>query len=166
MTIKDNFKIREALPSDIETILTLITELATYERAKDSVKATTEILEKNLFPKDGSRPYAFCLIGEWEGEIASFCVYCTNFSTWIGKPGLYIEDIYVRPEYRGRGIGKLYFRELARIAKEKEYERIDWVVLNWNEPSIKFYESLGAFPLSEWSTFRLTGKALENLGNQ
>ncbi|WP_199552202.1 GNAT family N-acetyltransferase [Streptomyces sp. N35] len=155
--------IRTATPADIPVIHQLVRELAEYEKAPDEAKATEEQLHTALF---GEQPAAYSLIAENEaGEPVGFCVYFLNFSTWRGVHGIYLEDLYVRPEARGGGHGKALLTELARICVERGYGRLEWSVLNWNAPSIAFYEALGARPQDEWTVYRLTDEALEKLGS-
>jgi GNAT superfamily N-acetyltransferase len=149
--------IREARPDDVPTILQLIHDLAIYEKEPDAVKNTVPQLTEALF---GANPSVFAHVAESQGEIQGFALWFLNYSTWEGVNGIYLEDLYVRPDARGAGHGKALLRNLARIAAERGYARVEWSVLNWNEPSIRFYESLGARPQSEWSTFRLAGAAL------
>jgi GNAT superfamily N-acetyltransferase len=156
--------IRPARPADIPVIRTLIAELAEYEREPEAAKATEEQLRTALF---GERPAVFALIAEDDatGAAVGFALYFLNFSTWNGTHGIYLEDLFVRPTTRGGGHGTALLRELARIAVERGYSRVEWSVLDWNEPSIGFYKSLGATPLDEWTTMRLTGQALRELGS-
>jgi GNAT superfamily N-acetyltransferase len=149
--------IRPASPDDVPDILRLIRELAEYERALHEVKATEEQLKERLF---GADPRVHALIAEHEGRVAGFAVWFLTFSTWNGTHGIYLEDLFVDPDVRGHGHGKALLTELARIADERGYERVEWAVLNWNEPAIGFYESLGARPQDEWTVYRLTGEAL------
>ena len=157
--------IRAATPADVGLILAFIRDLATYEKLLHEVEATEESLRRTMFPEDGS-PVARVLIGEWEGRPEGFAVYFHNYSTFLGKEGLYLEDVFVRPEARGRGIGKAFLLHLAQLAVEQGLGRVDWSVLDWNEPSIAFYRSLGAVPMADWTTFRLTGLALRELGRR
>ena len=146
-------KIRPATPEDIPTILQLIRDLATYERAPDEVTATEKQLNEVLF---GERPTAEVVLA-FEGEApAGFAVFFHNFSTWLGQPGLYLEDLFVRPEMRGKGYGRALLAHLAQIARDRGCGRMEWAVLDWNEPAIQFYEALGAKPMHEWTVFRLT----------
>jgi GNAT superfamily N-acetyltransferase len=160
--------IRPARPDDVPTILALIRELATYEREPDAVVATQADLADALF---GERPALFGLIAEDTddtgdiGAIAGFALWFLNFSTWIGRHGIYLEDLYVRPEFRGHGHGRELLIELARIADERGYGRLEWSVLDWNESAHRFYASLGAVPMQEWTTWRLAGAALPGLAN-
>ncbi|MFJ6935233.1 GNAT family N-acetyltransferase [Streptomyces sp. NPDC101132] len=155
--------IRTATPADVPAIHTMVRELAAYERALDEARASEEQLHEALF---GERPAAFAHIAETdEGEVAGFALWYLNFSTWRGVHGIYLEDLYVRPEMRGGGHGKALLTELARICVERGYERLEWSVLDWNTPSIDFYRSLGALPQDEWTVYRLTDEALTKLGS-
>lgn len=149
--------IREARRDDVPTILQLIHDLAVYEKEPDAVRNTVEGLEEALF---GSSPSIFAHVAEDDGGIQGFALWFLNYSTWEGVHGIYLEDLYVRPEARGSGYGKALLRTLAGIAAERGYARVEWSVLNWNEPSITFYRRLGALPQEEWTTFRLTGARL------
>lgn len=155
--------IRPAVASDVPTIHALIRDLAEYELALADAKATEEQLHAALF---GPHPAAFAHIAEDDstGEPVGFALWFLNFSTWTGVHGLYLEDLYVRPEARGGGHGRALLTELARICTERGYGRLEWSVLDWNEPSIGFYKSLGAVPMDGWSVFRLTGQPLAELG--
>ena len=152
--------IRSATEQDLPVILDLIKQLADYERLSDKVIATEQRLRDTLF---GERPAAEVLLASGDGEIAGFAVFFTNYSTFLAKPGLYLEDLFVKPHARGKGIGKALLARLAKIAIERECGRVEWSVLNWNEPSIRFYEALGAVALSDWTTYRLTGESLAKL---
>ncbi|MHA7273973.1 GNAT family N-acetyltransferase [Arthrobacter sp. CAL618] len=149
--------IRDARPADVATILQLIHDLAIYEKEPDAVRNTPEQLHQALF---GPMPSVFAHVAESDGVIQGFALWFLNYSTWEGVNGIYLEDLYVRPEARGEGHGKALLQNLARIAAERGYARVEWSVLNWNEPSINFYDSLGALPQDEWTTYRLTGPAL------
>ncbi|MEU5888327.1 GNAT family N-acetyltransferase [Streptomyces sp. NPDC047461] len=155
--------IRTATPADIPAVHALIRELADYEKAPDEAKATPEQLHEALF---GERPAAYAHIAEDDttGEAVGYALWFLNFSTWRGVHGIYLEDLYVRPEARGGGHGKALLTELARICVERGYERLEWSVLDWNAPSIAFYEALGARPQDEWTVYRLTDEALGALG--
>ena len=154
--------IRTATPADIPAIHRMVRELAEYERALDEARATEAQLHEALF---GGRPAVYAHIAETEdGEVAGFALWFLNFSTWRGVNGIYLEDLYVRPEHRGGGHGKALLTELARICVERGYERLEWSVLDWNEPSIDFYEALGATPQDEWTVYRLTDDPLAALG--
>ncbi|WP_112470108.1 GNAT family N-acetyltransferase [Streptomyces triticisoli] len=153
--------IRPATPADVPVIHTLILELAEYEKALDEVRATPEQLAEALF---GERPAAFAHMAQDEdGEVVGFALWFLNFSTWRGVHGIHLEDLYVRPEARGGGHGRALLTELARLCVARGYERLEWSVLNWNEPSIGFYEALGARPQDEWTVYRLTDESLEAL---
>jgi GNAT superfamily N-acetyltransferase len=152
--------IRPARRSDIATILRFIRALAEFEKLADSVVADEETLARTLF---GPRPYAECLLAEVDGEAAGFALYFHSFSTFVGKPGLYLEDIFVAPAFRSHGIGLAFFRELAKIAAARDCGRLEWSVLNWNERAIAFYRKLGAEPMSEWTVQRLTRAAIDAL---
>ncbi|CAK5274690.1 unnamed protein product [Mycena citricolor] len=154
--------IRAARPEDVEDILQLIVDLATYEKEPESVKATPELLRKNLF----ETPYAHALlafVGE-NPKPVGLALYFFNYSTWTGRPGLYLEDLFVNDDYRGKGLGKALFAELGRIAEEKNCGRLDWSVLKWNQPSIDFYEKvLGATSMTEWMGMRLEEAGIKKL---
>jgi GNAT superfamily N-acetyltransferase len=157
--------IRTATPDDIPVIHALVRELAEYEKALEEARATPEQLREALF---GQNPAAYAHIAEDDvtGEPVGFSLWFLNFSTWRGVHGIYLEDLYVRPTARGAGHGKALLTELARICRERGYQRLEWSVLNWNRPSIDFYESLGARPQGEWTVYRLTDEALETLGKR
>jgi GNAT superfamily N-acetyltransferase len=158
----NQFEIRPAHVEDVPVILELIRDLATYERAPDEVTATEEQLVDVLF---GERPTAEVLLA-FEGQSpVGFAVYFYNFSTWLGRPGLYLEDLFINPEKRGKGYGRALLVELAKIARDRECGRMEWAVLDWNEPAIKFYRSLGAKPMDEWTVFRLTRDEIAKLAN-
>jgi GNAT superfamily N-acetyltransferase len=154
--------IREATPADVPTILGFIRDLAAYERLPDEARATEAQLHAVLF---GDRPVAYghMAVDDGSGEPVGFALWFLSFSTWRGVPGIYLEDLYVRPENRGGGHGTALLTELARICGERGYARLEWSVLDWNEPSIGFYRSLGARPQDEWTVFRLDGDALTGL---
>ena len=156
--------IRTATPADVPVIHAMVRELADYEKALHEARATEEQLREALF---GERPAAFAHIAEDDttGEPVGFCLWFLNFSTWRGVHGIYLEDLYVRPQARGGGHGKALLTELARICVERGYERLEWSVLDWNEPSINFYKALGAVPQDEWTVYRLTDGALARLGS-
>ena len=153
-------RLRPAVRADVPLILALIRELATYERAPEAVVATEGSLERDGF---GDRPLFQVTIAEWEGEAVGFAFWFLAYSTWRGQPTLYLEDLFVRPGARGRGIGKEMMRFLARTALDTGCGRFVWQVLDWNEPSIQFYESLGAEVVREWLTCRIDGEALRTL---
>ncbi|MEV6955595.1 GNAT family N-acetyltransferase [Streptomyces sp. NPDC051183] len=153
--------IRSAVVEDVPAIQAMIRELAEYEKVPHEARATQEQLREALF---GERPAAFAHIAESEeGEVVGFSVWFLNFSTWRGVHGIYLEDLYVRPGVRGGGYGKALLAELARICVERGYERLEWSVLNWNAPTIAFYEALGARPQDEWTVYRLTDDVLRKL---
>ena len=152
--------IRPAGPDDIDELLALIHELAVYEKAPESAVATPELLHRALF---GERPTAEAVIAELEGKPAGFALYFHNFSTWLGKPGLYLEDLFVRESMRGKGIGKALLLHLAGIARDRGCGRMEWSVLDWNTPAIDFYKALGAEPMDEWTVYRLDAAALERV---
>jgi GNAT superfamily N-acetyltransferase len=154
------FQIRPATEADVPTILELICDLATYERAPNEVTATEEQLTNVLFR---GNPAAHVLLA-FEGEAAvGFAVFFYNFSTWLGRAGLYLEDLFVRPEHRGKGYGRALLVELAKIARDRGCGRMEWAVLDWNQPAIEFYRTLGARPLNEWRIFRLTEEGIAKL---
>lgn len=150
--MSDRFRIRAATPEDVPLILRFIRELAEYERLPHECVATEESLRATLF---GSPRFAEVLIAEEDGEPAGLALFFHTYSTFLAKPGIYLEDLYVRPEMRGRGYGKALLQRLAEIARERNCGRLEWSVLNWNEPAINFYKSLGARPMDEWTVFRL-----------
>src|SRR5437870_5362695 len=157
-----DFQIRPACVEDVPIILQLIRDLATYERAPNDVTATEEQLVDVLF---GERPAAEVLLA-FEGESpVGFAVYFYNFSTWLGRAGLYLEDLFVKPDKRGKGYGRALLIELAKIARDRGCGRMEWAVLNWNEPAINFYRTLGAKPMDEWTVFRLTRDGIAKLAN-
>jgi GNAT superfamily N-acetyltransferase len=157
------FHIRLAQREDVPIILALIRELAEYERAPDEVVATEDQLRKNLF---GAHPAAEVLLGEERGHPVCFALFFHNFSTWMGQRGLYLEDLFVRPEVRGQGYGRALLVRLAQIACERECGRMEWAVLDWNEPAIQFYRKLGARPNEDWTIFRLTRDGITQLAQE
>ncbi|GAB4345456.1 MAG: GNAT family N-acetyltransferase [Flammeovirgaceae bacterium] len=156
----NNFYLKEATEQDIPLLLAFIQELADYEKLSDEAKATPESLKKWMF---GSIPYAFGLIGYEQDKPIAFAIYFHNFSTFMGKPGIYLEDVFVKPEFRGKGYGKTILSFLAKKAVENDFGRVEWSVLDWNKPSIEFYKSIGAYPMDEWTVFRLTGENMRKL---
>ncbi len=156
-------QIRKAKESDAHVIVWFVRQLAEYERLSHEAVMTEEIVRESLF---GPRPAAEVLLGYSEDKPAAFAVFFHNFSTFLGKPGLYLEDLFVVPEMRGRGFGRAMLVELARIARERNCGRFEWAVLDWNEPAIEFYKKLGAVPMNEWTIFRVAGEALERLANE
>jgi len=157
-----HLQIRKAKESDVDLVRWFIRQLAEYERLSHEAVMTEEDLRQSLF---GPRPAAEVLLGYCEEKPAAFAVFFHNFSTFLGRPGLYLEDLYVIPEMRGRGFGRALLVELARIARERNCGRFEWAVLDWNTPAIEFYKKLGAVPKDEWTIFRVTGEALERLAN-
>ena len=154
--------IRPATANDVPAILQMIHDLAIYEKEPDAVRNTPAMLEAALF---GDNPRIFATMAENEaGDVQGFALWFLNYSTWEGVHGIYLEDLYVKPEARGAGHGKALLQYLAETAVDRGYARVEWSVLDWNEPSINFYKNLGAAPMEAWSTFRLTGAALESFG--
>ena len=154
--------IRFATVDDVSKILDFIKGIAEYEKMSDQVIATEQLLREQLFEKKNAE-VIFALEGETE---VGFALFFHNFSTFMGRAGLYLEDIFVKPEYRGLGYGKMLITELAKIAVERGCGRMEWCCLDWNKPSIDFYRSLGAISMDEWTTYRLTGEALENISKK
>ena len=154
--------IREATPADVPEILAMIHELADYEKAPHEVVATPGLLRDALFGPD---PAVYALMAEDDdsGAVVGFALWFRNFSTWLGRHGVYLEDLYVRPSHRGHGYGKALLQELARIAVERGYGRFEWWVLDWNTPAIDFYRSIDAVPMDEWTVYRVTGEPLRRL---
>ena len=152
--------LRTATEADVPLILQFIRDLAEYERLLDACVATEESVRETLF---GERRYAEVIIAEHDGEPAGFALFFHNYSTFLARPGIYLEDLYVRPELRGHGIGKALLARLAALALERNCGRLEWAVLNWNEPAIRFYRSLGALPQDQWTVYRVTGETLERL---
>jgi GNAT superfamily N-acetyltransferase len=155
-----NFKIEKATAADVPLILSFIKGLAEYERLTHDVVATEETLRDTLF---GEKPFAEVVIAYDMDEAVGFALFFHNYSTFMARPGIYLEDLYVRPEARGKGFGRALLVHLAHLAKQRGCGRLEWAVLDWNEPAIKLYKSLGAVPMSEWTTFRLTGEDLSKL---
>ena len=158
----EKFAIRSATMADVPIILELIRALAEYERAPNDVVATEEILKETLF---GEKPAAEVLLLFENQNAVGFAVFFHNFSTWLGRPGLYLEDLFVRPEHRGKGYGRALLVYLAKIARERNCGRMEWAVLDWNEPAIQFYRKLGAQPMDEWTVFRLTRDGIQRLAS-
>jgi GNAT superfamily N-acetyltransferase len=156
-------RLRSAEKGDVAVIAELIRGLARYEKLEDQVEMTEELLATGLF---GKRPYAEVVLAEDEGRPVGFALFFHNFSTFLGRPGIYLEDLFVIPEYRGRGIGRTLLAHLARLAVERGCGRLEWAVLDWNRDAIGFYERLGAHPNSEWTVYRLAGEALTGLARQ
>jgi len=160
MSAAQQITVRAAVRADAALVLAFIRELAVYERLEPQVVATVADIEAALF---GERPYAEVVFACLDGVPLGFALFFHNFSTFLGKPGIYLEDLFVRPEARGLGLGRRLLAWLAKTTLERGGARLDWAVLDWNEPSIGFYRSLGAVPLEEWTTFRMSGEALEAL---
>jgi GNAT superfamily N-acetyltransferase len=155
--------LRVATPDDLATILMFIRALAHYEKLEDQVVATEDLLREHLF---GARPMAEVVLAERNGEPVGFALFFPNFSTFLGRPGLYLEDLYVHEHERGRGVGRRLLQHLARLAIDRGWGRMEWAVLDWNEPAKGFYRRLGATLLNDWRICRLTGEALEDVGRQ
>ncbi len=162
-TTLPDFQLRQATKEDCPLILSFIMELAVYEKLAHEVVATVEILEDSLF---GERSYAEVVIAEYQGNAVGYALFFNNFSTFTGRPGIYLEDLYVSPDMRGKGFGKCLLAYLAKIAVDRNYTRVEWSVLDWNEPSIKFYRSIGAAPMDEWTVQRLDGEELQNFARE
>ncbi|GAB3682553.1 GNAT family N-acetyltransferase [Angustibacter aerolatus] len=163
-------QIRPAVPADVPRLLELVQELAEYEREPDAVQTTEQDLLEHLFPADPAQARVHALVAEVDDgsgpRVEGMAIWYVTFSTWVGRHGLWLEDLYVTPDRRGSGLGKALLQELARIAVERGYGRVEWWVLDWNEPSIAFYRRLGAVAQDEWTTFRLDGDALSALGTR
>lgn len=155
--------IRFAVIDDTPTILHLIKELSVYEKLSHTMINNEDFLKENLF---GKRKFAEVLIAEFDNQPVGFALFFHNYSTFVGKPGIYLEDLFVQPEMRGKGIGKKLFLELVKIAKERNCGRVEWSVLNWNTPAIDFYKSMGAIPMDDWTVYRLTGDKIDELASQ
>jgi GNAT superfamily N-acetyltransferase len=156
-------KIRPATAADADTIAALVRELADYEKLLHEAKARPEDFRRELEAED---PVIRVLIAEWNGEPAGFALYFFNFSTFVGKPGIYLEDLFVRPALRSHGIGRALLRALARIARDRECGRLEWAVLDWNEPALKFYQSIGARQMNEWIIHRMTPVEIRKLADE
>ena len=154
-------KIRPARQEEVGVVLQLIHDLAVYEKAPNEVEATEKELLETIFSSD---PKVFCDLVDVDGEIAGMAIWFLNYSTWQGKHGIYLEDLFIKPEYRGRGYGKALLKNLAKICAEKGYGRFQWWVLDWNSPAIEFYRSLGAVAMDEWTVYRVSGAPLKELG--
>jgi GNAT superfamily N-acetyltransferase len=163
VTDTSGFQIKSAAESDVSIILSFIKKLASYERLSHEVVATEELLRETLF---GEQRTAEVAIGYFETKPVGFVLFFHNYSTFLGKPGLYIEDLFVDEDYRMRGYGRALLLHVARLAKERDCGRLEWAVLDWNQPAIDFYTKLGALPMSEWTVFRITGKSLNELAGQ
>ena len=158
----EQFLIRPARREEVGLILDLIKDLAEYEKAPEQVEATESDLATTLFCEN---PKVFCDVVETQGEIAGMAIWFLNYSTWQGKHGIYLEDLFIKPEHRGKGYGKALLRNLARVCEENGYGRFQWWVLDWNTPAIEFYRSLGAEAMDEWTVFRVSGIPLKRLGS-
>lgn len=158
-----DFVIKPATEKDVPLILWFIKQLAEYERLSHEVAATEESLRATLF---GEKRYAEVAIGYFQNQPVAFALFFHNYSTFFGRPGIYLEDLFVVPDMRGRGLGRALLGYLARLAKERDCGRLEWWVLDWNEPAIQFYQNLGAVPMSEWTVFRVTGETLEKLASE
>ena len=154
-------QIRPARRDEVGIVLQLIHDLAVYEKAPNEVEATEKELLETIFSND---PKVFCDLVEVDGEIAGMAIWFLNYSTWQGKHGIYLEDLFIKPEYRGRGYGKALLKHLAKICDDKGYGRFQWWVLDWNSPAIEFYRSLGAVAMDEWTVYRVSGAPLKELG--
>ena len=157
------FQVRSATESEVPVIFSFIKKLAAYERLSSEVVATEQLLRETLF---GERRTAEVAIGYLEAKAVGFVLFFHNYSTFLGKPGVYIEDLFVDKDYRRRGYGRALLLHVARLAKERGCGRLEWAVLDWNQPAIGFYKKLGAVPMSEWTVFRVTGKRLDELAGQ
>jgi GNAT superfamily N-acetyltransferase len=151
--------LRAAEPRDVAAIVGLIRELADFERLTHLLRLTPETLQPHLF---GDKPVVESVVGEVNGEVVAFALFFTNFSTFLAKPGLYLEDLYVKPEHRGRGLGRALLEHLGELAVQRDYGRFEWSVLDWNEHAIRFYKAMGATVMPEWRICRVTGEALQN----
>ena len=156
----EKIKIRSAEIEDSKIILKLIKELSVYEKLSRTVVNNEELVKENLF---GKKKYAEALIAEYENQPVGFALFFHNYSTFVGKPGIYLEDLFVQPEMRGKGVGKKLFLELIKLAKERNCGRVEWSVLNWNKPAIDFYKSMGAIPMDEWTVYRLNKHEIDEL---
>jgi GNAT superfamily N-acetyltransferase len=155
-------KIRPAKREEVGEVLQLIQDLATYEKAPDQVEASRDDLLNTIFAKE---PRVFCDLVEVDGQIAGMAIWFLNYSTWQAKHGIYLEDLYIKPEFRAKGYGKALLKHLAQICDKEGYGRLQWWVLDWNSPAIEFYKSFGAEAMDEWTVYRTSGQALKDLGN-
>ena len=155
-------KIRPAKREEVGEVLQLIQDLATYEKAPDQVEASRDDLLNTIFAKE---PRVFCDLVEVDGQIAGMAIWFLNYSTWQAKHGIYLEDLYIKPEFRARGYGKALLKHLAQICDKEGYGRLQWWVLDWNSPAIEFYKSFGAEAMDEWTVYRTSGQALKDLGD-
>jgi GNAT superfamily N-acetyltransferase len=162
-TAISDFEVRAAVEDDVPLILQFIRKLAEYERLSHEMVATGEMLQETLF---GEKKTAEVIIGEYRRSPVGFAIYFHNYSTFLGRPGIYIEDLYVDEEHRGSGFGFALFHYIVRLARERKCGRLEWAVLDWNEPAIRFYKKLGAVAMSDWTVYRLTGQALDGLADR
>lgn len=158
----ENFRLRTTEEKDVPLILSFIKKLAEYEKMSDDVVTTEEVLRESLFV----RKVAEVIIGEYNNQPVAFAVFFHNFSTFVGKPGIYLEDLFVLPEMRGKGMGKLILSYIAKLCVERNCGRLEWACLDWNEPSIKFYKKMGAVPMDEWTVYRVSDDALTELADK
>lgn len=163
MSTRHTGNVRPATPSDVPELIRLVRELAVYEKEPQAATATEADFTASLFPPDGA-PVAHAHVAEADGRVVGMALWFLSFSTWTGRPGIWLEDLFVEPEHRGTGLGRELLATLAALCVERGYTRLEWWVLNWNEPSIGFYRSLGAVSQDEWTTFRMDGDALQRLG--
>jgi GNAT superfamily N-acetyltransferase len=163
MSSTDKHLLRAATPGDVEAIVGLIRDLAEFEQLTHLLRVTPATLRPHLF---GERPVVECVVGEVGGVVVAFALFFTNFSTFLAKPGLYLEDLYVRPEHRGRGLGRALLEHLGALAVQRDYGRFEWSVLDWNEHAIRFYQGMGATVMPEWRICRVTGEALQRFAPQ
>lgn len=161
--VSTKLNIRIAEEKDAELIFHLISELAEYEKMSNEMVTDVDTLQESLF---GERQFAETIIAEYEGSPVGFALFFHNFSTFVGRPGIYLEDLFVKPDYRGKGIGAALFTTVAKLAEERNCGRMEWSVLDWNEPAINFYKKLGAVAMKEWSTYRLDEKTLESISEK
>ncbi|MGC9524306.1 MAG: GNAT family N-acetyltransferase [Limnospira sp.] len=154
--------LRPATPADVPAIFSLIRALAEYEKLSHQVTGDADALKQHLF---GARPYAEVILAEWEQKIVGFALFFPNYSTFLTQPGIYLEDLFVLPDYRGRGIGKALLKEVAKLAVSRGCGRLEWSVLDWNQPAIAFYQYMGAAVLPDWRICRVTGESLRQLGD-
>ncbi len=159
--MSEPFTLRTAEPRDVPAIMSLIRELAEFEKLTHLMQVTPESLQQHLF---GPKPVIEALVGEVQGQVAAYAIFFTNYSTFLGKPGLYLEDLYVQPAHRGTGLGKALLQRLGRLAVERDCGRFEWAVLDWNVSAIRFYEKMGASVLPDWRICRVTGEALQAFG--
>ncbi len=157
-----NISIQPATVDDVDAILRLIQGLADYEKLSHEVVATREKIIETLF---GEKLFAECLLAKMDGQTVGFALFFHNYSTFLGQPGIYLEDLFVQPDFRGKGVGRKLLQSVAQIAVQRKCGRLEWAVLDWNQPAINFYDSLGATAMKQWFTYRLTGEALQKVGS-